>query len=86
MYNQKNKVDKKTRIKLFRISQINKIQSNHHWSQSKRESMKGKYSRSTASRGNKNADPFVSYLGFLRDSSFKGNVNVMDKEMERFYK
>ena len=86
MYNQrKKKPNDKTRIKNFRAGQINKIMSSHHWRQGKREGMKGKYSRAVASQGNKNADPFVAYLGFLRDSSLRGNVNVIEKEMAQIY-
>ena len=86
MYNdRKINPNDKIRRKIFRINQINRLQSTHTWNQSKRESMEGKFSRAIASQGIKNTDPFVSYLGFLRDSSLKGNVNVMENEMKRFY-
>jgi len=87
MYNKDDKKkNNKERYKLFRINQMNRLQDRHQWKSSRQERMVGKYSRKIASQGNRNADPFVAYLGFLRDSAFKGNKSILEKEAENFYK
>jgi len=74
------------RKQLFRIKEMNNIQNNHHWRHGPNEGMNGEYSKIIASQGNKNADRFVGFLGFLRDSSYDGNQNVSEMEVERFFK
>ena len=77
---------KSVKLKLFRIGKLNELLNNHHWKQSRSEGMTGQFSKAVASQGNKNADEFVSFLGFMRDSSYKGNLNVMDQDIKRFFK
>lgn len=81
----KNDASDLVRNKLFRIGTINEIQKSKRWRHSISEDMKGKFSKIMASQGNKNADEFVSFLGFMRDSGYKANANVLEKDMNRFF-
>lgn len=86
MYKQKrNKKGDKLRKKKFRLNLIEKLQKNHNVRNGISEGMKGKYSKLMATRGNKYADPLIAYLGFLSDSSLKGNKNILDKQMNKYY-
>lgn len=73
------------RKKLFRIKEINNIQNNHHWRHKDREGMTKEYSKVVASQGNKNADTFVGFLGFLRDSSSEGSQSVYSNQLQKFF-
>jgi len=74
------------RKQLFRITTINGLQTNHQWRHRLNEGMNGEYSEIVANQGNKNADKFVGFLGFLRDSAYDGNQNIQEVELERFFK
>jgi len=74
------------RNKLFRIKEMNSIQNNHNWRPSLKEGMGKDYSKLIAAQGNKNADTFVGFLGWMRDSSYDGNQNVMQMDIDRFFK
>jgi hypothetical protein len=74
------------RMKLFRIGKMNELQKTQQWRQSRGEGMYGKFSKIVAQQGNKKADEFVSFLGFMRDSAYRGNQNVFDSDVERFFK
>jgi len=73
------------RKKLFRIKEMNNIQNNHHWRHKGREGMTKEYSKVLASQGNKNADTFVGFLGFLRDSSSEGSQSVYNNQIKKFF-
>ena len=86
MYHKKKKNNQSVvRGKLFRIKEMNNLQNSHHWRHSIKESMGKKYSKIIAAQGNKNADTFVGFLGFLRDSSYDGNQNVLQVQAEKFF-
>jgi len=80
------KASDQLRNKLFRIGKINELQKNHQWRSGVKEGMSGRFNKLVASQGNKNADEFVSFLGFLRDNSYGGNQNVMEASMDRFFR
>lgn len=73
------------RKRLFRIKEMNNIQNNHHWRHKEREGMTKEYSKVLASQGNKNADTFVGFLGFLRDSSSEGSQTVYTNQLQKFF-
>jgi hypothetical protein len=78
------KNDEKTAI--FRKMQMGKLQDSHTFTQSNRENIDEKYSRGMASRGNEKADEFVSFLGYLRDASFKASQLISKKEEQQLNK
>ncbi len=82
MYSQGSKKGKKSKDnkKTARIKEINKILKTHTWTMQKPERMQIKF-KSLSSKH----DPFMSYLGFLRDSSRRGYVNILENEAKRFY-
>jgi len=88
MYNKKKSKGNSEvmRNKLFRIKEMNSIQNNHNWRPSLKEGMGKDYSKLIAAQGNKNADTFVGFLGWMRDSSYDGNQNVMQMDIDRFFK
>ena len=69
---------------MFRYDQMNKLQKTHTWRPAKPEGMYGSFNRHQASHGRKNADLFVSYLGYLRDTAFKSSQKNFNKEVEIF--
>jgi hypothetical protein len=82
MYSQGSQKVKKNKDnnKIARIKEINKILKTHTWTMQKPERMQIKF-KSLSSKH----DPFMSYLGFLRDSSRRGYVNILENEAKRFY-
>ena len=82
----KRKKSDLVRMKLFRIGKMNEIQKNKRWRHSRPEGVKARFSKIIASQGNKNADEFVSFLGYIRDSTYKGSQNVYESDNERFFK
>jgi hypothetical protein len=85
-FRRKKKKSDSVRMKLFRIGKMNEIQKGKRWRHSRAEGNKGRFSKIIAAQGNKNADEFVSFLGFLRDSTYKGSQNIFRSDLERFFK
>jgi len=85
-FRRKKKKSDLVRMKLFRIGKMNEIQKNKRWRHSRAESSDERFSKIIAAQGNKNADEFVSFLGFLRDTTYKGSQNIMKSDLERFFK
>jgi len=61
------------RYDTFRDSEMKKLQINHTWKNAKRESINDNFDKYAASTGVKNADEFVSFLGYLSDASIKAS-------------
>jgi hypothetical protein len=82
MYSQGSKKGQKSKDnkKFARIREINKILKTHTWTMQKPERMQIKPTSAPPRH-----DPFISYLGFLRDSSRRGYVNILENEAKRFY-
>ncbi len=81
----RNKNGDKYRKKKLSSKKREKYKRNRKMKSSLSEGMKGKFSKIIATRGKKNADPFIAYLGYLSDSSSNGNVNVLKKQMTKYY-
>jgi len=66
--------------------QMAKLQGRHTFSQAARENLEEKFSHGKASQGKDNADEFVSFLGYLRDASFKASQLIAKKEEQQLAK
>lgn len=71
---------------IFRNMQMVKLQNHHTFSHANRENIDEKYQHGTASKGNEKADEFVSFLGYLRDASFKASQLISKKEEQQLSK
>ena len=87
-YNQPKKYsnDDLNRVNIYRQNQMNDLQKNHQWTPSLREGISEKFNKDIASQGKKNADSFVSFLGYLRDASHKASFNINKLELEKYFK
>merc|ERR1712032_1712127 len=81
----KTKADKEKTL-IFRNMQMAKLQGRHTFSQAARENLEEKFSHGKASQGKDNADEFVSFLGYLRDASFKASQLIAKKEEQQLAK
>lgn len=81
----KTKADKEKTL-IFRNMQMAKLQNSHTFQQAARENLDEKFSHGKASQGKDNADEFVSFLGYLRDASFKASQLVAKKEEQQLAK
>jgi hypothetical protein len=70
------------RYSSIRDSEMKKLQSNHTWKNAKRESINDKFDKYAASTGVKNADEFVSFLGYLSDASIKATKMYASSQNE----
>lgn len=75
------KGDNLSRIGVFRQAKMNELQSNHHWKPSLDEGMNGNF----RAEDKKNSDHFISFLGFLRDSSRKASKNINELELKKYF-
>lgn len=75
--------DDKEKTSIFRNRQMTKLQNRKTFQQANRENISEKYSLGKASLGNDNVDEFVSFLGYLRDASFKASQLIAKKEEEK---
>ncbi len=66
----------------FRLGLMRKLQKNHSWYPGDNERMSDKF----LTKGKRSNDSFISYLGFLRDSSEKVNKSLLTKKVQRFMK
>jgi hypothetical protein len=84
--NNNNKPIDNEKVSIFRNMQMVKLQKRHTLQQSNRENIDEKYSKGMASKGNEKADEFVSFLGYLRDASFKASQLISKKEEQQLAK
>jgi hypothetical protein len=75
------KGDGMNRIGVYRQAKMNELQSNHHWKPSLSEGMNSKF----RVENKNNADHFISFLGFLRDSSRKASKNVNELQVKKYF-
>jgi hypothetical protein len=80
-----SKADKE-KTQIFRNMQMAKLQSRKTFTQSNRENIDEKFSHGKASMGKENADEFVSFLGYLRDASYKASQLIARKEEQQLSK
>ena len=82
----KYKADDLDKVNIYRQNQMNDLQKNHQWTPSLREGINVKFNKDVASRQKKNADSFVSFLGYLRDASHFASFNINKLEVEKYFK
>jgi hypothetical protein len=71
------------RIKIFRNTEMNDLQKTHTWEPAPTESIDEKFNINSASLGKKNTDEFVSFLGFLRDASYRASKMIAKNEEKK---
>lgn len=74
------------RAQIFRNTQMASLQSTHTFRHSSRENINESFNRGRSSLGKENADEFVSFLGYLRDASFRASQLVALKEEKKLQK
>jgi hypothetical protein len=75
--------DKKIDYHSFRSFQMSKLQQKHTWYTAIKERMNDNFTTDKISQ-NRQGDEFISYLGFLKNSSYKANKVINEKKMEKF--
>jgi hypothetical protein len=71
------------RIQIFRNTEMNDLQKTHTWEPAPAESIDEKFNKNSASLGKKNTDEFVSFLGFLRDASYRASKMIAKNEEKK---
>lgn len=74
------------KIKILRENSMRQLQKTHVWTPAKAERQHERFSKIKYQQGNKNADLFVSFLGYIRDTSYKQSPPLFDKIKRRFTK
>lgn len=67
----------------FRINQMAKLQKKHTWSPAIKEIMNDNFPTDKISK-NQHDDEFISYLRFLKNSSYKANKNINESFFNKF--
>src|SRR5436309_1964090 len=75
----KSKIRSSVDPKLFRKTQMEKLQKNHTWNTAPSERIEDSFNRNSNSQFGKNKDDFVSFLGYLGDASQKVNKKLSEK-------
>jgi hypothetical protein len=70
-------------MKIFRNTQMKELQSRHTWAPSPRESINEKFNKNAASLGKTNTDEFVTFLGFLRDASYRASKIIAENDEKK---
>jgi hypothetical protein len=68
------------KVQIARKNSIKSLQKRKTWMPAGRESITDKFDKYVASGGIRNADEFVSFLGYLRDASVKASHDLMKVE------
>jgi hypothetical protein len=68
------------RLSNFAKNVMNDLQKRRSWRPAASENMNEPFNKSAASGGKKNTDEFVSFLGFIRDTSSKASKNIAENE------
>ncbi len=74
------------RAQIFRNTQMANLQTSHTFRQASRENINEAYNKGSASLGKQNADEFVSFLGYLRDSSSRASQLIAKKQEQKLAK
>jgi hypothetical protein len=74
------------KIKILRENSMRKLQKTHVWSPARSERKNEKFNKIKYAQGNKDADLFVSFLGYIRDTTYKQSPPLFDKIKERYVK
>ena len=61
---------------------MKELQKSHTWAPAYTETINEKFNKNSAAFGKPNTDEFVTFLGFLRDASFKAS-KVIAKNNEK---
>jgi hypothetical protein len=76
----------KEKSAIFRKIQMSKLQRRHTFQEANRENIDENFSIGKASMGKDNPDEFVSFLGYLRDASYKASKLIAKKEEQQLAK
>lgn len=74
------------KAKIYRNTQMEKLQKSHTFRQAERENINETFNKGRSALGKNNADEFVSFLGYIRDASFRASRIVSKKEEKRLEK
>ena len=74
------------KIKIIRENKMRELQKTHVWSPSRNERLKEGFNKIKYQQGNKNADLFVSFLGYIRDTTYKQSPPLFEKIKEKYVK
>jgi hypothetical protein len=76
----------KDKVKILREKYMRELQKSHVWTPSRSEREKEGFNKIKSQQGNKNADLFVSFLGYIRDTSYKRSPPLFEKIKEKYVK
>lgn len=76
----------KTKAKILREKVMNDLQRTHVWKMAASERKDERFNKAKYQQGNKNADLFVSFLGYIRDTSYTQSAPLFDKIKKKFVK
>jgi len=74
------------KIKILRENSMRSLQKSHVWHHAKSELQKEAFNKKKYQQGNKDADLFVSFLGYIRDTTYKQSPALFDKIKKKFSK
>jgi len=74
------------KIKILRENSTRALQKTHVWTPAKSERQNETFNKTKYQQGNKNADLFVSFLGYIRDTTYKQSPPLFDKIKDKFSK
>lgn len=76
----------KDKIKILRENSMRQLQKTHVWSPAKSERNNEAFNKIKFQQGNKDADLFVSFLGYIRDTTYKQSPPLFEKIKSKFSK
>jgi hypothetical protein len=71
------------RIRIFRNTQMTDLQKSHTWEPALTESINEEFNKNAAALGKKNTDEFVTFLGFLRDASYRASRMIAKNDEKK---
>ncbi len=77
---------KMDKIKILRENSMRTLQKKHVWFAARKERDNEGFNKNKYQQGNKNADLFVSFLGYIRDTTYKQSPPLFDKIKRKFTK
>jgi hypothetical protein len=74
------------KMQIFRNTKMNDLQKSHTWNPAPSEMIIEQYNKGAASMGKTNTDEFVTFLGYLRDASFRASKIIAAGEGKKLEK
>ena len=71
------------RLRIFRNTQMTDLQKSHTWKAAPTESINEQFNKNAAALGKKNTDEFVTFLGFLRDASYRASRMIAKNDEKK---